>query len=113
MPQVGAWALSFPAYVDVAKEAAEDTLMAQTFIVEQRGNERRTAFLNGYMLKYNLKNVPASIPAAQAYDSTYLLLYSLFARGGSLSGPAIKASLENLENLLRRGGHLRPPVQRQ
>jgi branched-chain amino acid transport system substrate-binding protein len=98
VPQVGAWALSFPAYVDVAKEAAEDTLMAQTFIVEQRGNERRTAFLNGYMLKYNLKNVPASIPAAQAYDSTYLLLYSLFGvRGGSLSGPAIKASLENLE----------------
>lgn len=100
VPQVGAWALSFPAYLDVAKEAAEDTLMAQTFIVEQRGNERRAAFLNGYMRKFNLKSVPASIPAAQAYDSTYLLLYGLFGvRSGSPSGPAIKASLENLERV--------------
>ncbi len=100
VPQVGAWSLSFPAYLDGAKEAAEDTLMAQTFIVEQRGNERRAAFLNGYMAKYNLKSVPAAIPAAQAYDSTYLLLYSLFGvRDGSFTGPAIKASLENLERV--------------
>ena len=97
VPQVGPWSLSFPAYLDGAKEAAEDTLMAQTFIVEQRGNERRAAFLNGYMNKYNLKSVPAAIPAAQAYDSTYLLLYSLFGvRDSSPTGPAIKASLENL-----------------
>lgn len=100
VPQVGAWALSFPAYVDVAKEAAEDTLMAQTFIVEQRGNERRAAFLNAYMRKFKLKTVPAAIPAAQAYDSTYLLLYSLFGvQRASLSGPAIKTSLENLKKV--------------
>jgi len=100
VPQVGAWALSFPAYVDVAKDAAEDTLMAQTFIVEQRGNQRRAAFLNGYMARYKLKNVPASIPAAQAYDSTYLLLYGMFGvRNGLLSGPALKASLENMAHV--------------
>ncbi|MCX7258575.1 MAG: ABC transporter substrate-binding protein [Polaromonas sp.] len=99
VPQVGAWPLSFPAYIDGAKEAAEDTLMAQTFIVEQRGNERRTAFLNGYMAKYHLKSVPAAIPAAQAYDSTYLLLYSLFGVKGTADGPAIKASLENLSKI--------------
>lgn len=97
--QVGPWSLSFPAYVDAAKDAAEDTLMAQTFIVEQRGNERRAAFLSSYAFKYNSKHV-ASIPAAQAYDSMYLLLYSLFGlRDSSLSGPAIKASLENLEKV--------------
>jgi len=99
VPQVGAWPLSFPAYIDGAKGAAEDTLMAQTFIVEQRGNERRTAFLNGYMAKYRLKSVPAAIPAAQAYDSTYLLLYSLFGVKGTPDGPAIKASLENLQRI--------------
>jgi branched-chain amino acid transport system substrate-binding protein len=99
VPQVGAWPLSFPAYVDGAKGAGEDTLMAQTFIVEQRGNERRTAFLNGYMAKYHLKNVPAAIPAAQAYDSTYLLLYSLFGVKGTPDGPALKASLENLQRI--------------
>jgi branched-chain amino acid transport system substrate-binding protein len=100
VPQVGAWALSFPAYVDVAQDAAEDTLMAQTFIVEQRGNERRAAFLHGYMHKYKLRSVPAAIPAAQAYDSTYLLLYGMFGvRSSHLSGPALKASLENLQKV--------------
>ena len=99
VPLVGPWPLSFPAYVEGAKEAGEDTLMAQTFIVEQRGNERRTAFLNGYMAKYHLKSVPAAIPAAQAYDSTYLLLYSLFGLKGTPDGPALKASLENLQRI--------------
>jgi len=99
VPQVGAWALSFPAYVDVAKDAAEDTLMAQTFIVEQRGNERRAAFLNSYMFKYKLKSIAASIPAAQAYDSTYLLLHGLFGIQGALTGPTLKASLENLNKV--------------
>lgn len=99
VPQVGPWSLSFPAYVNVAKDAAEDTLMAQTFIVEQRGNERRAAFLSSFAFKYGNKHV-ASIPAAQAYDSMYLLLYSLFGlRDSSLSGPAIKASLENLDKV--------------
>lgn len=99
VPQVGAWPLSLPAYLEGAKDAGEDTLMAQTFIVEQRGNERRTAFLNGYMAKYNLKSVPAAIPAAQAYDSTYLLLYSLFGVKGIPDGQSIKASLENLSKI--------------
>lgn len=99
VPQVGAWPLSFPAYLDGAKDAGEDTLMAQTFIVEQRGNERRTAFLNGYMAKYNLKSVPAAIPAAQAYDSTYLVLYGLFGVKGIPDGPTLKASLENLSKI--------------
>lgn len=100
VPQVGPWSLSFPAYLEGAKDAAEDTLMPQTFIVEQRGNERRASFLKNYTFKYNVKNVPAFIPAAQAYDSTYLLLYSLFGvRDGVLNGPAIKASLENLQKV--------------
>jgi branched-chain amino acid transport system substrate-binding protein len=98
--QVGPWSLSFPAYVHVAKEAAEGTLMAQTFIVEQRGNERRSAFLSAYSRKFALKTIPAPIPAAQAYDSTYLMLYGLFGVGsGVMSGPALKASLENLQKI--------------
>jgi len=99
VPQVGPWALSFPAYLEGAKDAAEDTLMPQTFIVEQRGNERRAAFLKNYTTKYHVKHVPAFIPAAQAYDSTYLLLYSLFGVKGTPDGPAIKASLENLQRI--------------
>lgn len=97
VPQVGPWSLSFPAYIDAAKDAGEETLMAQTFIVEQRGNERRAAFLNSYTMKYGHKSTTL-IPAAQAYDSTYLLLYGLFGmRDSTLTGPAVKTSLENLE----------------
>lgn len=99
VPQVGPWSLSFPAYVDAAKDAGEETLMAQTFIIEQRGNERRSSFLNGYAFKYGSKTA-ASIPAAQAYDSTYLLLYGLFGmRDSTLTGPAMKASLESLDKV--------------
>ena len=33
--------------------------------------------------------------AAQAYDATYILLYSLFGiKDGNLSGPAVKSALE-------------------
>jgi branched-chain amino acid transport system substrate-binding protein len=35
--------------------------------------------------------------AAQAYDATYILMYSLFGvRDGNTSGPALKAALENM-----------------
>jgi branched-chain amino acid transport system substrate-binding protein len=38
--------------------------------------------------------------AAQAYDSTYLLTYSLFGiRDGNLTGPAIKGALENISRI--------------
>jgi branched-chain amino acid transport system substrate-binding protein len=39
VPQVGAWPLSFPFFIDGAKDAAEGALMAQTFIAEP-SNER-------------------------------------------------------------------------
>jgi len=34
VPQVGAWALSFPLFIDGAKEAAEGSLMALSFVAE-------------------------------------------------------------------------------
>jgi branched-chain amino acid transport system substrate-binding protein len=38
--------------------------------------------------------------AAQGYDTTYLLLYSLFGiRNGNLNGPAVKAALENVQRV--------------
>jgi branched-chain amino acid transport system substrate-binding protein len=98
--QVGPWSLSFPAYIDVAKDAAEGTMMAQTFIVDQVTNERRATFLRAYARKYALKTIPAPIPAAQAYDGTYLLLHGFFGVPNAvLTGPAIKSSLENLHKV--------------
>ena len=96
VPQVGAWPLSFPYFIDGAKEAATGALMAQTFIAEP-SNERRAAFLSAYARKFKVSSIPVPMAAAQAYDSTYILLYSLFGiRDGNVSGPAVKAALENM-----------------
>jgi len=94
VPVVGAWTLSFPFFINGAKDAAEGALMAQTFIAEP-SNERRASFLIGYAKRFNIEHMPVPMAAAQAYDSTYILLYSLFnIRDGNFSGPAVKSALE-------------------
>ena len=96
VPQVGAWTLSFPFFIDGAKDAAEGALMAQTFVAEP-SNERRASFLSAYARKYNARKIPVPMAAAQGYDSVYLLLYALFGiRDGNLNGPAVKTALENI-----------------
>ncbi len=96
VPQVGAWPLSFPFFIEGAKEAGDGALMAQTFIAEP-SNERRASFLSAYARKFKTKRIPVPMAAAQAYDSTYLLMYSLFGvRDGNVTGPAIKSALENM-----------------
>ncbi|MBY0466495.1 MAG: ABC transporter substrate-binding protein [Burkholderiales bacterium] len=96
VPQVGAWPLSFPFFVNGAGAAAEGALMAQTFIAEP-SNERRAAFLSGYARKFGGSKIPVPMAAAQGYDTVYLLLHALFGvKGGQLSGPAIKAALEDI-----------------
>ena len=95
VPQVGAWPLSFPFFIDGAKAAAEGALMAQTFIAEP-SNERRAAFLSAYARKFKQK-IAVPMAAAQAYDSTYLLTYALLGiRDGKFGGPAVKTALENI-----------------
>jgi branched-chain amino acid transport system substrate-binding protein len=95
VPQVGAWTLSFPFFIDGAKDAAENALMAQTFIAEP-DNFRRGAFLAAYARKFH-KPLRVSMAAAQAYDSTYLLMYALLSiKHGNLLGPDIKTALENV-----------------
>lgn len=94
VPQVGAWPLSFPFFIDGGKDAAEGALMAQTFIAEP-SNERRASFLTGYARKFKVNKIPVPMAAAQGYDAVYILIYALFGiRDGNLNGPAIKAALE-------------------
>ena len=94
VPQVGAWPLSFPFFIEGGKDAAEGALMAQTFIAEP-SNERRASFLTSYARKYKVNKIPVPMAAAQGYDAVYIMIYSLFSiRDGNLSGPAIKAALE-------------------
>lgn len=97
VPLVGGWPLSFPFFVEGGGAAAEGALMAQTFIAEP-SNERRAAFLTSYARKYKVKRIPVPMAAAQAYDATYILLYSMFnIRSGDLGGPALKAALEDMQ----------------
>jgi branched-chain amino acid transport system substrate-binding protein len=96
VPQVGAWPLSFPFFIDGAKEAADGALMAQTFIAEP-SNERRAAFLSAYARKFKSQRMTVPMAAAQGYDTTYVLMYSLFGiRDGNANGPALKTALENM-----------------
>ena len=95
VPQVGAWPLSFPFFIDGAKETANGALMAQTFIAEP-SNSRRAAFLTSYAGKYYVDKIPVPMAAAQGYDTVYILLHALFnIRDGNYNGPAIKAALES------------------
>lgn len=97
VPHVGAWPLSFPNFIKPAGKSAEGALMSQTFIAEP-SNERRAAFLAAYDRKYASKRIPVPMAAAQAYDATYLMLYAMFGvKTGELTGPAIKAALEDLQ----------------
>lgn len=99
VPQVGAWPLSFPAYINGAKAAAEGSLMAQTFIGEP-SNERRVAFLSAYGRKFNTTRIPVPMSAAQAYDTVYLLSYALLTiRSGDLSGTTVKSALESIQRV--------------
>ncbi len=95
VPQVGAWPLSFPFFIDGGKEAAEGALMAQTFIAEP-SNERRASFLSAYARKYQVKKIPVPMAAAQGYDSVYILVYAMLGiRDGNLNGAAVKKALES------------------
>jgi branched-chain amino acid transport system substrate-binding protein len=96
VPQVGAWPLSFPQFIEGAKEASEGALMAQTFIAEP-SNERRISFLSAYGRKYKTKKIAVPMAAAQAYDTVYLLVYAILSiRNGDLSGPSLKNALETM-----------------
>jgi branched-chain amino acid transport system substrate-binding protein len=94
VPQVGAWPLSFPFFIEGGKEAAEGALMAQSFIAEP-SNERRATFLASYARKFNAARIPVPMAAAQAYDATYLLAHAVLSLPAEkLDGPHIKAALE-------------------
>ena len=114
VPQVGAWALSFPLFIDGAKEAAEGSLMALSFVAEPT-NERRATFLASYARKFNAARIPVPMAAAQAYDATYLLAHAVLSLpAGKLDGPHIKQAPGAAQaRVLRRRDHLRQAVPRR
>lgn len=97
--QAGPWAVAFRNHLDLAGDAAEGAVMAQTFIQDGVMNERRTALILQYAKMNNVKNIPCAMCAAQAYDAMFLLLNAMF-QAKQIDGPSIKAALENSKSRL-------------
>ena len=58
--------------------------------------ERHGSFLLAYRKLSKETPIGSMMSAAQTYDSVQLLLRAMFETRGNFSGPALKASLENL-----------------
>jgi branched-chain amino acid transport system substrate-binding protein len=95
-PLLGAWPLSFRSAIDKAGSAIEGAVMTQT-IVQDISNERRSSFIVRLKRHANGQPVGSLMSAAQSYDAVHLMLRVLFQTKGDMSGPALKAALENLE----------------
>jgi branched-chain amino acid transport system substrate-binding protein len=95
-PLLGAWPLSFRSAIDKAGSAIEGAVMTQT-IVQDISNERRASFIARLKRHANGQPVGSLMSAAQSYDAVHLMLRVLFQTKGDMSGPALKAALENLE----------------
>jgi branched-chain amino acid transport system substrate-binding protein len=95
-PLLGAWPLSFRSAIDKAGSAIEGAVMTQT-IVQDISNERRSSFIARLKRHANGQSVGSLMSAAQSYDAVHLMLRVLFQTKGDMSGPALKAALENLE----------------
>lgn len=95
-PMLGAWPLSFRSAIDKAGSAIEGAVMTQT-IVQDISNERRSSFIARLKRHADGQAVGSLMSAAQSYDAVHLMLRVLFQTKGDMSGPALKAALENLE----------------
>jgi branched-chain amino acid transport system substrate-binding protein len=95
VPYFAPWPLSFRAVVEkVGPEALEGTMMAQT-VIEDSANERRAAFLRGYVRYFKENRIGSLMAAAQTYDAMYLMLFAAFQTKGDISGTTLKAALES------------------
>lgn len=95
VPLTGSWTLSWRTFIDQAADAAEGTLMVQTFI-EQASFQRRNAFIAAYTRTYNVPNMRSPMAAAQGYDAMLLMFYAMY-QANSDEPAKIKAALEDLQ----------------
>ena len=94
VPYFAPWTLSFRSVLDAAgPPALEGTMMTQS-LIQDAANENRTSFVLGYARRSGTGTTGSLMAAAQAYDAVQLLLRAMFASHGDLSGPALKAALE-------------------
>lgn len=96
-PYFATWPLSFRSVLERAGATALEGKMMTQSIIQDTANERRASFLASYRRHTTEGRIGSLMAAAQAYDSVHLILRALFQNHGNTSGPALKATLENLQ----------------
>ena len=94
VPMIGSWNLAMANFIDNAGVNGDGAMMPQTFI-QVADTPRHKAFIEAYQKAYKVDRIPVPSPAAQSYDSTYLLAAAI-KQAGTTEGPKVREALENL-----------------
>ena len=100
VPQFGPWPLSSASAFAVSGGTVDNVMMVQT-VLPNPTMERNSNFLRGYAKLSKEQPIGSMMSASQTYDAMHLLLRGIFAAKTDLSGPALKAALENLKQPYR------------
>ncbi|RZL58435.1 MAG: amino acid ABC transporter substrate-binding protein [Variovorax sp.] len=94
VPMIGSWNLAMANFIDNAGANGDGATMPQTFI-QDSDRPRHREFVQAYQKAFKVDRIPVPSPAAQAYDSTYLLAAAI-RQAGVTDGPRVREALENL-----------------
>lgn len=100
VPQFGPWGLAHASAYKVSDGKVEGTLMVQT-VLPNVFLERNSTFLRNYNKISKEQPIGSMMSAAQTYDAVHLLVRAMFDSKGDLSGPGLKAGLENQSSIYR------------
>jgi branched-chain amino acid transport system substrate-binding protein len=100
VPQFGPWGLSNASAFETSHGAVANTLSVQT-VLPNPNMDRNSTFLHGYSKLSKEELMGSMMSASQTYDGMHLLLRGIFESKGDLSGPGLKAALENLPHIYR------------
>lgn len=100
VPQLGPWTLSNASAYASAGGKMDGALMVQT-VLPNPWMERNATFLRAYAKLSHEEPIGSMMAAAQTYDAVQLLLRAMFDARHDLSGPGLKAALEDPSSAYR------------
>ncbi|MFN4361080.1 MAG: ABC transporter substrate-binding protein [Hylemonella sp.] len=100
VPQFGPWGLSHASAFNVSGGKVEGALMVQT-VLPNIFLERNSTFLRNYSKLRKETPIGSMMSAAQTYDAVNLLVRAMYDAKGDISGPGLKAGLENPSSIYR------------
>lgn len=100
VPQFGPWGLAHASAFNVSGGKVEGALMVQT-VLPNIFLERNSTFLRNYNKLRKENPIGSMMSAAQTYDAVNLLVRAMYDSKGDISGPGLKAGLENPSSIYR------------